>query len=406
MAEVINDIISKTPYGGTAVLPSGEYEGPVYITKPLRLVGNNTTIWAKRGSIIEITARGCAVENLRVELTEGSVSETAIKASYQTIIRGVEVAGAVKGFGAEDGRFDLPRSLELGEFPSGGVSTFYMTVNIPAPAEIECKTPGLTFTPSSLAAGRNKVEIAVSGISPQTFLYSEVLIKTMFTRRMYVSGKAVSNAAPVKGKPVYDAPERQTPLSSPSSADVITVHSPVPIYDVPLLEMKKGQRASLYQYIGTKCEIRFNCEKPADMEIDPYAFLLDDNEKSLGESGLVFFGNESSLNNEVRYFPSDGHIEIDFDKVDYKARKIAVAYSIYAGNVYKSFGRVRAPVISILAGGMERISFLMDGLYNETTVVAVEFYIYKGEWKISAVGAGYRDGMAKLCNHYGIEVID
>ncbi len=405
MAEVINDIISKTPYGGTAVLPSGEYEGPVYITKPLRLVGNNTTIWAKRGSIIEITAKGCSIENLRVELTEGSVNDTAIKAGYNTLIRGVEVAGAVKGFGAEDGRFDLPRSLELGEFPSEGVSVFNMTVNVPAPVKIECKTPGLSFKPDSLSPGRNKVEIEVSGISPQTFLYSEVLIKSMFTRRMYVSGKAVSNAAPVNGKTVYAAPEAQTPPGS-FSADVITVHSPVPIYDIPLLEMKKGQRTSLYQYVGTKCEIRFSCEKPSDMEIDPYAFLLDGNEKSLGEEGLVFFGNESSLNGEVRYFPSDGHVEIDFEKIDYKAQKIALAYSVYAGNVYKSFGRVRAPTVSIFAGGTERISFLMEGLYNETTVVAVEFYLYKGEWKISAVGSGYRDGMAKLCNHYGIEVID
>ena len=66
MAENINDIISRTPSGGTAVLPSGECEGPVYITKPLRLVGNNTTIWAKRGSVIEITARGSAIEGLRV----------------------------------------------------------------------------------------------------------------------------------------------------------------------------------------------------------------------------------------------------------------------------------------------------------------------------------------------------
>jgi len=36
----------------------------------------------------------------------------------------------------------------------------------------------------------------------------------------------------------------------------------------------------------------------------------------------------------------------------------------------------------------------------------MEFYLYKGEWKISAVGAGYKDGMAKLCNRYGIEVVD
>ena len=61
--------------------------------------------------------------------------------------------------------------------------------------------------------------------------------------------------------------------------------------------------------------------------------------------------------------------------------------------------------MSIRADG-ERVSFLMEGLTAEATVVAMEFYLYKGEWKISAVGAGYKDGMAKLCNRYGIEVVD
>ena len=33
----------------------------------------------------------------------------------------------------------------------------------------------------------------------------------------------------------------------------------------------------------------------------------------------------------------------------------------------------------------------------------MEFYIYRGEWRISAVGAGYRDGLVKLCSRYGIQ---
>ena len=73
MADNINDIILRTPHGGTAMLPAGEFEGPVYITKPIRLVGKDTTIWAKRGSVIEVTAQGAAIEDLRVELTEGDV---------------------------------------------------------------------------------------------------------------------------------------------------------------------------------------------------------------------------------------------------------------------------------------------------------------------------------------------
>lgn len=404
MAE-INDIISRTPVGGTAVLPTGEFEGPVYITKPMRLMGNNTTLWAKRGSVIEITAQGCAVEQLRVELTEAGGTENAIVARYPAAVRDVEVAGGVSGFGAEDGSFDVPRAIELGEFPSDGVSTFLLTVNVPAPTEIQCRTPGLSFSPKKLEPGRNELTVTVSGISPQTFLYAEVLFCSLFTRRVYVSGRPSASAASVNGKVIYTAPERGEPQSAPPT-DVISVDAPAPPVELPLMEMRKGQRVSLYQYVGNSCTLHFTCDKPADMEIDPYVFLLDKDEKALGDRALVFFGNEVSEHGEARYRADDGCIEIDLEKADYRVQKIAVVYSIYAGGANRSFAQVRAPRLTLTAGGTERISYSMDGLTSETTVVAAELYLYKGEWKISAVGSGYRDGMVRLCAHYGIDATD
>ena len=173
---------------------------------------------------------------------------------------------------------------------------------------------------------------------------------------------------------------------------------------MPVLEMRKGQRVALAQYTGKSCEISFSCVKPAGMEIDPYIFLLDENEKSHGDEGLVFFGNEKSAHGEVTYLSDSGRVIIDFEKIDPRVKRITAAYSIYAGDARNNFSMVRAPKITISANGSERIVFEMDGLSNETTVVAAEIYLYKGEWRISAVGSGFRDGMAKLCNHYGIEV--
>lgn len=412
MADNINDIILRTPHGGTAMLPSGEFEGPVYITKPIRLVGNNTTIWAKRGSVIEVTAQGAAIEELRVELTEGDVRDAAIVANHTVFVNNVEVQGGVKGFGAEDGYFDVPRTIELGALAPDTENSFTMTVNVPAQTEVICGTSGVTISPKRLSAGRNEIGISVRGISDHNVLYAELLFKSQFTRRVYLMGRAESGISAAGGKCVYTAPERDfsaeaSPNAAPeptAATDVISVTSPAPLYDLPLLDMRMGQRISLYQYIGTKCEVYFSCVKPDTTDIDPYVFMLDGNERSFGDSGLIFFGNESSDHGEVRYFPSDGHVEIDFDKADYRVQKITLAYSIYAGNYTNNFSRVRAPKISIVANGAERISFTMDRLTDETTAVAMEFYLYKGEWKLSAVGAGYRNGMAKLCNRYGIEV--
>ncbi len=409
MAENINDIILRTPSGGTAQLPSGEFEGPVYITKPLRLVGRNTTIWAKRGSVIEITARGVSIEQLRVELTEGDVNDAAIVARFPTAVRDVEVLGGVQGFGAEDRCFDVPRTVDLGTFAADSVNTFSMIVNVVGDTVIECSAPGVKISPKKLSAGRGEVTVTVSGVSVRTLLYAEMLFKSAFIRRIYLTGRPEESIPPVKEKVVYTAPERSSslnsaPISISTSTDVVTVKAPAPVYDLPLLDMRRGQRVSLYQYVGNKCEITFTCDKPQGMDIDPYVFLLDENERSFGDKGLIFFGNEKSEFGEVSFFPTDGHVEINFEKVDYRVKKITLAYSIYAGGAGKNFRQVHAARVSVSASGSERITFTMDGLTDETTAVALEFYLYKGEWKLSAVGAGFRDGMVKLCNRYGIEV--
>lgn len=409
----INRLIAQSSAGGRITLPSGEFEGPLIVTKPLYLIGNNTTIWAKSGAVIEVRSTGVTLENLRAEITEGSLESAAIITSSPTTVNNVEVLGAVRGFGTEDGHFDVPRTIELGAFKSDVENTFSLVVNVPADTVIECAPREIKISPTALKAGRNEIMITISGISAQTLLYAEVLFKSRFRRRIYLTGRPKSDAPKADNKRIYTAPERtveaavgaqtakpveSAPVSAPQT-DVISLSTPVSV-----LEMSRGQRIPLDKYLGTKLKIRFTCEKPTGMEIDPYAFLLDEKEHSLGDDGLVFFGNESSPKGEVTYFPADGHIEIDIARIDYRVRKIALAYSIYAGSSSYCFSAVKNPRVAIFDDETERVAFSMDGLTRESTVIALEFYLYKGEWKISAVGAGYNDGMAKLCNRYGIEV--
>ncbi|MBD5130948.1 MAG: hypothetical protein HDT43_13640 [Ruminococcaceae bacterium] len=404
----IKQMIAQAAAGSSVALPSGEFEGPLIISKPLRLIGKNTTIWAKRSPVIEINSNGVSIENIRAELTEGSINDVAVAANVLAAAKDIEVLGGVRGFGAEDGFFDVPRAIELGEFEADSVNTFTLAVNVPDKTEIVCGIGEVSFSPSVLTAGRNELTVTVSGISAQTYLYAEVLFKSKFTRRIYLTGRPKTDVPKAENKRIYTAPERdfsRAALPEPiGTTDVISM-TRTPDTSLPSLEMKRGQRVSLSQYIGSRFEIFFTCEKPQGYEIDPYVFLLGENEQSFGDSGLVFFGNERSENGEAVYFPADGHVEIDLAKVDFRVRKIALAYSIYAGDTRKNFSSVRVPRVSIRAGG-ERVSFVMEGLAAEATVVAMEFYLYKGEWKISAVGAGYKDGMAKLCNRYGIDVVD
>lgn len=158
----IYDIISATPDGGTAALPPGEFEGPVVIGRPMTLRGNNTTVWARHGTVIDVQSPGVTLEGLRVEITEGDITENAINSGFPTAVRNIEVLGTVSGFGAEDGEASIPRTLDLGELSAHEENSFLMTVDIPAEAQIVCSQGGVTFQPEKLPAGRSEVRILVA----------------------------------------------------------------------------------------------------------------------------------------------------------------------------------------------------------------------------------------------------
>ncbi len=484
----VNDYILNAGAGSAVTLPAGEFQGPLIIDKPLRLVGKNTTVWSRQSPVVRVTASGVQISDIRAEITEGSIEEPAIIADFPTAAHNVEVLGRVSGFGAEDGFFDIPRTIELGLFPPECENTFTLEVNVPARTEILCEMREVKFSPNVLTAGRNTLVVTVSGISAQTFLYAELLFKSEFTRRVYLTGRPDKNSAQAVSKRIYTAPQRDNSQTSPvsqtpqgggvsqggvlseqgavamaqaiheimrgntaqsetaptaqsvpqtaqsvtqtaqsvaptaQSVPPTTASTPITSAGTPTtaqsaapptagrqtpsgqsLDMRRGQRVGVTQYLTDKFTVRFSANTPRGMEIDPYVFMLGYGDRAIGDEGLIFFGNECSENGEARYIPADGSVEIDLAKVSPTVQKIVLAYSIYDGGGAKNFRGVGTPQITLLSQD-SRVTFAMDGLSDETTIVAAELYLYKGEWKISAVGAGYKDGLAKLCNRYGIEV--
>lgn len=358
--------------------------------------------------MLEINSSGVTIEDLRIEITEGTQNDVAVSAGVAAVAKNVEILGSVSGFGSEDGFFDVPRTIELGEMQSDCENSFLLEVNVPAKTEIKCSMREITVTPSVLEAGRSELRINVDVSSSGTLLYAELLFKSKFTRRIYLTGKPSSSASAAKDKPIFSAPHREisaAPLPAPAATDVISMIQPQD-EKLAALELKRGQRVAAAGYVGSGFSIYFTCEKPRGVDVDPYIFLLDKDGRALGDGSLVFFGNERSENGEAIYYPTDGHTEIDLSKADFRIEKIVLAYAVYAADNFNNFSVVKDPFVSLRTDSGERLSFTMNGLNSEAAVVALELYLYKGEWKISAVGAGYNDGMAKMCNSFGIDVVE
>jgi tellurium resistance protein TerD len=72
-----------------------------------------------------------------------------------------------------------------------------------------------------------------------------------------------------------------------------------------------------------------------------------------------------------------------------------------------TFGQFRAASLSLIdsALGKQVLSYsFAENLSEETAIVLAEIYRHKDEWRINAIGRGFKGGLAALCDNYGIEI--
>ncbi|SFE85285.1 tellurium resistance protein TerD [Paenibacillus algorifonticola] len=150
-------------------------------------------------------------------------------------------------------------------------------------------------------------------------------------------------------------------------------------------------------------------------DLDVSVFLLAASGKVEGEKNFVFYNNTSNENGSVvhtgdnRTGEGDGddeQIKVELAAVPADVEKIAFAITIYdAETRNQNFGQVSNAYIRILneASSEELIKFdLGEDFSIETGVVVGELYRHSGEWKFSAVGSGYKDGLGGLARDFGL----
>ncbi|MHA6784259.1 TerD family protein [Pseudonocardia saturnea] len=147
----------------------------------------------------------------------------------------------------------------------------------------------------------------------------------------------------------------------------------------------------------------------AGLEADLSALVLVDG-RVRGDADFVFYNQPASGDRRVVHAGkrADGEItdriDVDLAGFDDTVGSVAFALSLDGapGRVLADLGPVRVTV----TGDGPVAAFVMDGLDAETAAVAVELYRRGAQWKVRAVGQGYRDGLTGLARDFGVDVVD
>ena len=183
-----------------------------------------------------------------------------------------------------------------------------------------------------------------------------------------------------------------------------------------VLCLKKGQKFALPQdnnLTSIRMGLGWDVLNQA-CDLDASVFLLDSNDKVIGDDWFVFYGQLQSPDGSVVHSGDSGGygqgddetITIDLNRVDQRVQKITFIVTINeALENHLNFSMVANAYVRIINGnnGQEIARFNLTDYYaNVTSMVVGELYRYKGQWKFTSVGDGVAQDLVGLCGRYGI----
>lgn len=155
----------------------------------------------------------------------------------------------------------------------------------------------------------------------------------------------------------------------------------------------------------------------ADFDLDASVFLLNEKGKVQSDTDFVFYNNLKSTDGAVEHtgdnLTGDGDgddesIKVDLNKLSSYVKELAVVVTIHEANVRRqNFGMVRNAFIRLVNDetGEQILKYdLEENFSAETAVLFGRLYQKDGEWRFSAEGKGFKDGLYGFAKEYGVNI--
>jgi len=208
---------SLEDYATLQLRPSGgEYAGPIAIDRPLILDGQGATIWSLKGPVVSIESDRVSLCNLRIEVTgENSASSPSersaiiVKSGEDLQLHNVEVRGTVMGIPAEEGDWNYPQALHLGQLAYGSEHDLLVRIVVPVPCQLISRIAGVDVQPNQLTPGAHEIRLQVDRLPQDTLIYGSIfLVSASLKRSITLSAKIQSlqdgSAGLVQGRIVWE----------------------------------------------------------------------------------------------------------------------------------------------------------------------------------------------------------
>ena len=165
-----------------------------------------------------------------------------------------------------------------------------------------------------------------------------------------------------------------------------------------------GQNSPLAS--AAQLQLRLSWPEAPQFQADVSIFLVGADGKVAGDDDIVFYNQPQTPNGAVRL--GNDSIAIDLAAIPPDVAALHITASIDDAAPYRNFGSLGEALLTVQDEKNNtaplHIPLAASVGGENTALVFAQIYRRDGQWKIRAIGQGYRDGLLKLCEHYGVAV--